>query len=155
MRQTCLILVCCVVLTASCAAKPSQPVQQQVIPVSSLAQNEAQREAMVQALQEGKSMVLHFEAGQSLPLQLHIDTPVFELAKVRQDLIFKRDVYVRLSKEDTALSPDGKRWVGARDFAGIKTLFDIGKGTFSGAVEATQEEGAVVSLFLGMAPAKE
>lgn len=125
------------------------------IPFTDLSESEAQRQALANALKGGQPVMLHFQAGEAVPLAIQVDTPVFELAPARLPLVVKRDVYVRISKEGVTMSPDGQRWADTGDMAAIKALFGIGAGTFSGSVQATEKDGAYLSFFIGMQPASQ
>jgi hypothetical protein len=117
-----------------------------VIPVAEVNSNPAKWQEVMKDIQNGKSVVLFFRNGQSIPLKVSVEHPLVKLEPGRNNLVFIHDAYLLISLNKIEISQDGQNWVNIKDLKSQKELFGIDSGAFSIAFGVSPEEGTQIAV---------
>lgn len=148
MRLQYIVMLPFLLFTAGCAGQPMRVSLLEPISLTTLVEDPVRREAMDAAIASGEEVVVRFEAGQSIPFTLQLDTPAAALQPGTLELVFKREMFLRIAREEQALSADGRRWTPLRDLAGLRTLLGVGGGKMTLAITPNEEDGLAMSFTL-------
>ncbi|AGW13135.1 hypothetical protein [Megalodesulfovibrio gigas] len=140
-----LLLCSCLVLCCGCAAggrHHATPEQPRSITLSALKANPAMLQEVEGAFSHDTPCILLLEQGQSLPLTLEVNTPAVTMAPVTGQLVFHRDIHIRISAKGLYLSSDGQTWTSIRDVEQTKAILGADHATLSLALKALAGQGA-------------
>jgi hypothetical protein len=94
----------------------------------------------------GKAVVVKIEAGQKIPLNLTMTSPMANLVPGENQLLFTRDAYLYISPAIFRISPDGQRWAEIQDIKTQRKLFGFKKGNLSVGFGVAKAKGPPISV---------
>lgn len=95
-------------------------------------------------------IIIKIDKGVSVPLKIKATTLFAAIEPGTNQLRFTQDLYLFLAPKMFKLSSDGERWVNLGDWKGLQRLFGGKGGHFLIGVGLSKEEGALVSVDVGM-----
>ena len=120
--------------------------------------DEQQDLSILTQMVEGKPLeepvVMKLPQGFRLPVQLTLKSPLAELNSSCGTMVFSQDLFLYLTQSGLMVSPDKINWVNFSDVDAIKELFGWSGGNLAIGIGASQNQGAILKVKVGVLPVK-
>jgi hypothetical protein len=127
-------------LAAGCAGRV-EGMDLSGVPVRTLGELSQNPSPLEDAMGGDGAAVVKIAAGDRVPLQLRVDTPVFRAEGGDNALVFERDAYLYITKRGALVSPDGERWAAMGDSKALRRLFGMEHGSLQVGFGISRERG--------------
>lgn len=141
-----IVVACWAVVLTGCAGVQRMSLEGiEVVTLDELRTNAGPIES---AVKSGRPVVVRVRAGERVPLDAAITTPMLTLEAGENALRFERDGYLHIARGAMLVSPDGERWTAVGNGRGLRRLFGVRHGTVSIGFGVTAGRGPVVTAAL-------
>jgi len=130
----------------SCSTLQTMPVaQKDILQPSDFRNNPQLIESVMVQYQNKQSIIVKVPKGEQIPLDLVVNTSLFELKTKGNTIVTKQDIYMSISQQDILLSANANLWCQAYDYSCVKKIFSLGNGDIAMALSAN-ESGPLASI---------